>query len=110
VELCLDVQQHLAQQACLCGGAKGSHDVESTRAQEPEQAECLQSRGLMQQHDASPQPSVAELLERQAKMELEQRQLRQEALAINALQEEQLRFKALLMRSPAAAATPEAER
>ena len=124
VELCLDVQQHLNKQVWLCAEAHAIHEAESTRAQQPEQAgnsedllrlrsryhnylaqanteqlrqlllqqqgENLQLRQLIQQRHTP-------LNQRHAELELELQKL-----AIEDLQEERLRLKALLGRSPAA--------
>ncbi|MCP9941973.1 hypothetical protein KBY70_06170 [Cyanobium sp. ATX 6E8] len=129
VELCLDVQQHLGKQVWLCAEAHAIHEAESTREHDPDQAansedllrlrsryhnylaqasteqlrrlldqqqsESLQLRGLIQQRHA-------QLDEHHLALEMELQRLRQDARAIEDLQEERLRLKALLERSPAA--------
>ncbi|QPN71488.1 glycosyltransferase family 2 protein [Synechococcus sp. CBW1108] len=128
VELCLDVQQHLGKQVWLCAEAHAIHEAESTREQEPEQAansedllrlrsryhsylaqaSAEQLRRLLEQQQGESlqlrlllQGRHALLEERQATLEMELQKLRQDAGAIEDLQEERLRLKALLGRRPA---------
>lgn len=128
-ELCLDVQQHLGKQVWLCAKAHAIHEAESTRKQQPDQAanseDLLRLRSryhsylaqasteqlrrlLAQQQSESQQlrqllqERHALLEDRRAALEMELQKLRQDAQAIDDLQEERLRLKSLLERGSAA--------
>lgn len=129
VELCLDVQQHLGKQVWLCAEARAIHEAESTRSQQPEQAanseDLLRLRSRYHQYLAEANAEQLRLLllqqqieslqlrqvihqrdtdfnERQALLELNVQRHRHDARAIEDLQEERLRLKALVERRPAA--------
>jgi GT2 family glycosyltransferase len=123
VELCLDVQQHLNKQVWLCAEAHAIHEAESTRAQQPEQAgnseDLLRLRSryhnylahatadqwrlllLRQQAESMQLRDLIEkrnweLDERCALLEMKLQRLRHDAIAIEDLQEERLRLRAML--------------
>ena len=129
VEVCLDVQQHLGKQVWICAEAHAIHEAESTREQQPDQAansedllrlrsryhsylaqaSAEQLRRLLAQQQSESQ-QLRQLLQerhallddRRAALEMELQKLRQDAQAIDDLQEERLRLKSLLERGSAA--------
>ena len=122
VELCLDVQQHLGKQVWLCAESHAIHEAESTREQQPDQAansedllrlrsryhsylaqaNAEQLQRLLAQQQSESQQLRQLLQERLAALEMELQKLRQDAQAIDDLQEERLRLKSLLERGSAA--------
>lgn len=124
VELCLDLQQQLGKQVWLCGEAGAIHEAESSRAHQPDQAANSEDllRLRSRYHDFVLHASPAQLqllLEKQQwesmwlrnliqqrhaqldlKREIELQGLRHDARALEDLNEERLRLKALLERRP----------